>query len=320
MIRRKVIGPLLFGLAVVGLGACTRPIVGNAGGAALGSGGAVSVEGVSCHTPESLSTVPTQTVPAGFVAVSATRCVLGIEAVTGDGEWFVLREQEARGDLSALLAQLRTPDEKRPGDAMCPAIAYGQTVITLVDAAGRSIVPSIPQTACHAPMPSVLSAIRDLPWHTVRLTNVRQIRTQLEVSSNCSGSYKPVIDLAAAEGTRRAEVTAPVFPVAPSALQVCRYTLDSRDTVLVGKVSMKIGTLAAAATIQGAALVEALAVMNAAPPLTDATCTLPQAAFAVLYPVGGSGPYITVELGGCHRLLDDQGNLRQLDAAFTVPG
>jgi hypothetical protein len=124
----------------------------------------------------------------------------------------------------------------------------------------------------------------------------------------------------AVEGTRRSTVTAPVFPVAPSALRVCRYALDSRETVQAGTVSLRIGTLAGAATMQGAALAEALAVMNAAPPLTDPTCTLPQAPYAVLYPVDGTGPFITVELGGCHRLLDDDGNLRQLDAAFTVPG
>ena len=322
MIRRTAILPVLAGLIVVmGLGACTLPSAGRSGGAtALGdTGGVVSGDGVSCSAPDSMSSVPTRTVSAEFVAVSATRCLLGIETVAGDGEWFIVREQEVRADLSGLTTQLRKPDEKATGDLACPGIAYGQIVITLVDAAGRSIVPSIPRTACLAPMPSVVQTIRDLPWQTVRTSKVRQVRSQLEVSTNCSKSYKPVIDIQAADGRPRTGPTAPVFPVTTYALQICRYDLNPKDTISVGTASFQIGTLVSAASLQGAALTEALATMHAAPPGAG-TCSLPQAPFAVLYPVDGSGPFVAVELGGCHRLLDGEGHLRQLDPAFTLPG
>jgi len=319
MTRYKVIVVLLAALTPVGLSACFEPRVqGPPGGVGLPVRPVISAAGVACGAPESMSLVPTQALPVEFVPVFASRCVLVIETVAGDGEWYLLREQEARTDLNELTAELRKPDERAAGDVACPAVAVGQTVITLVDITGRSIVPSIPQTACHAAQPSVLTAIRTLPWRTLRTSKVRQLRTEFEDSSTCSKLFKPMIDIMAGDNRPRRTVTEPVFPVTPLALQVCRYDLDPNDTFIDGGVTLQTGVLVGTAILMGPALTEALTAMNAAPTVAGA-CALPQSPFAVLYPADGPGPFVTIELGGCHRLLEDAG-FRQLDPTFTLPG
>jgi hypothetical protein len=254
---------------------------------------------------------------AGFVPVAATRCLVSYETVPGDGEWMTKVEQRAEGDLSALVAELRRPDQNDPPNTICPAIGYLPTIITLIDATGATTVPTIPHGGCGAPMPSVLTAIADLPWQTERETSVRRVRSELEVTSRCSGAYKPVVALIAAESGGPAPVIGPVFAESPSALQVCRYEPSNEDTVEVKGIRYGVGRLTGAATIDGAAMTAFVQALAAAPPARP--CTEPPAAFADVHPTQDRGRSIAVELSGCYRFMDPLGGLRQLDAAAVAP-
>jgi hypothetical protein len=67
-------------------------------------------------------------------------------------------------------------------------------------------------------------------------------------------------------------------------------------------------------TSSGGELLQAVA---KAPRVTGA-CAQPEAPFAVVHPVDGSAPWITVERGGCFRaLIDGENYLRQLDPALV---
>jgi hypothetical protein len=83
-----------------------------------------------------------------------------------------------------------------------------------------------------------------------------------------------------------------------------------------GSVQLSSGKLASASRLSGVALRRFVAAVNAAPPA--AACATREAPFAVLFPPGGTGPNLMVELGGCHRMDDGAGNLRQLDAATVA--
>jgi hypothetical protein len=300
----------------------------NGAGDSIGSqpGMDAGPAGVSCDDlgmadpgagPAPSPTVTQTPLPTGFVPVTATRCLVSFETVPGDGEWMTKIEQRAEGDLSALAAELRRPDAVDPPNAICAAIGYLPTIITLIDASGATTVPSIPHGVCGAPMPSVLKAIEELPWQTERETPVRRVRSELEVSSGCSGAYKPVIALTAAETGGPAPVIGPVFPEAPSALQVCRYEPSKDDVVELKGVRYGVGRLTSAATLDGAAMtafLQALATAPAARPCTD-----PPAAFAEVHPAQEQGRSIAVELSGCYRFMDPLGGLRQLDAAAVAP-
>jgi hypothetical protein len=268
-------------------------------------------------SPAPSPTVTQVPLPAGFVPVAATRCLVRYENVPGDGEWITRVEQRAEGDLSAVAAELRRPDVTDPPGTACPAIGYLPTIITLIDATGATTVPTIPHAGCGAPMRSVLRAIDDLPWQTGSETRVRRVRSELEVTSGCNGSYKPVIALVAAESGGPAPVIGPVFATMPGALQVCRYELSAHETLEVAGTSVGLGVLTSASTIDGAtmtAFVQALATAPAA----ARPCTQPPAPFAEVHPKDERGRTIAVELGGCYRFMDPLGGLRQLDAATVA--
>ena len=317
-------------LALVAAGCATRGNAvspggpGDSGNSASDSiaaqpGGNPDSPGVSCATLGfgEPNTGPADTpvpIPAGFTPVAATRCQSGMETVPGDGEWMTRIEQRTEGDFTALMAALRRPNEVAPPNTACTAIGYVPIIVTLIDAGGRTVVPAVPTTKCGAPQPETVQALRDLPWQTQQTTRVRQLQSELEKSSGCSGAYKPTIAVAAALGAQP-PVVGPVFPSTPDALRVCRYELTDQDHIN----GLKSGSLASAGTLDAtaaAALVQAMAQAPAAKP-----CSVVEAPFAVVYPPGQGGLGIAIELGGCYRFLDSNNGsaLRQLDAATVAP-
>jgi hypothetical protein len=245
--------------------------------------------------------------------VSASRCTTIIKTVPGDGEWQFRNEQQADGPFDDLLRALRTPSES-PARGPCTLELVMPPVITLTDARGRTTTPAIPQDSCGKPMRKVAQAVEALPWKTVKETKLHQARGQLELDSGCPGGYKPVIAIAGAESSHPAATVAPVFPGAPpTALTVCRYTLDPTNTLsLNGSGSMAIGKLATVATLTGEPVVKLIAGLNAARPVTD-QCDRPQAPFAIVFPVGGSvRPSVVIEMGGCNRVESAPGGLGQV--------
>jgi hypothetical protein len=306
-------------------GACARGgSSGSFGSGAVDASGDPAGLGISCTDPgfglapqPSASGPSPQPLPADFVPVSASRCLYSIETVPGDGEWQMREEQRADGGLDALVTALHQPSEDNAG-VTCPAIGTVPVVITLSDAGGRTVVPALPHQACGAPLPSVTAAIRAVPWHQVNRTKVRQTRSQLELDSGCSGRYKPVVALEAADGTTRPAGAAPFDPdKPPPALEVCRYRLDPADTLTDsnGSDTFQTGVLTSATSLSGAALSRFVTAVHAAPPVT-ARCDRPQAPFAVVF--AKDGPYLTVELAGCYRADDGNGTLRQLDATTVA--
>ena len=78
-----------------------------------------------------------------------------------------------------------------------------------------------------------------------------------------------------------------------------------------------MGKLTSASTMDATLGGELLTAVARAPLVTGA-CAQPEAPFAVVRPVDGSAPLITVERGGCSRaLVDGESYLRQLDAALV---
>jgi hypothetical protein len=281
--------------------------------------------GISCTDPgvapagQSSTSMPApQPLPAGFVPVSASRCTFSFVTVPGDGEWQMRDEQRADGGLEALLAALRQPSEAN-AKVNCAAIGMMPVVITLTDAHGRKVVPTLPHEACGMPLPSVVRAIQQLPWRSVSKTKVSRTRSQLEIDSGCYGQYKPMIAIEAAEHSTRSPNAAPFDPGRPpTALEVCRYRLDPTETISGSDPSaaFQMGVLSSAATLSGAALNRFVTAVHAAPPVTT-PCGRTQAPFAVLSAKDGLGQYLMVELGGCYR-VEDGGTLRQLDAATVA--
>jgi hypothetical protein len=308
---------------------CARPGSGVVGvdpgsadgehGTALGSP-AMAGLGVDCDSvPDRFDQGPALTpLPADAVLVAASRCLYETQQFPGDGEWMMRIEQTAESGLAALAAALRLPSQTSDGSEACDLIKYGPVIITVTDGRGRQLHPEVPETACGAPLPAAVDAITALPWTTVATTKARQTRSELEVSSGCSGGYKPVIALIAAENLGT-EVAKTAIDATPRPLSVCRYALDPDPANVISLdngPALKMGVLVSASTLDSAGAGKLLAEVAAAPRASP--CSQPQSPFAVVHPTDGSAPWIYVELGGCNRALNDVNNsLRQLDASVV---
>jgi hypothetical protein len=241
--------------------------------------------------------------------------------VPGDGQWMIRTDERADSGLDALAAALRLPSEVLPSGTGCLDIGHISPVITVTDTKGRQFNPDIPGQACGSVLPAAAAAIRAVPWKTVGTTAVRQSQSQIATESGCPDQYKPVIAMQAAEssGPPRAE---PVPATAPH-LRICRYDLDPDPSAAIpigvnGSAGpARSGRLAAASTVDGPVAQAFLTAVAAAPPAR--ACTQPEAPFATVDPGDGTGPHVTVELGGCYRaLVDGENYLRQLDAATVA--
>ena len=300
---------------------CARPVaVARPGDGRAVDGGHQAIRaGDYCDSEGSpfASVPPLTPLPADAVLVSATRCLFQPQPVPGDGEWLVRIDQRATSGLDALAAALRLPSEQPVAGQPCLTIGYGPIVISVTDTAGREIHPEVPHAACGPPLTAATDAIAALPWTTVSTTRIRQTRSELEVSSGCDGWWKPMIPLSAdRHGTRVVRLKATA-----RALRVCRYDLDSDPTNVISMrdgTAYRVGKLVSASTTDAAAGGELLRAAASAPRATG-TCTKPEAPFAVVHPVGDSGSGITIERGGCYRiLLDGENSLRHLDAALVT--
>jgi hypothetical protein len=313
---------------VAGAGACARPVrtpveIGDARDQpALGVGGGGGCE-LTIGTPSPTPAVSRQPLPRDFDVTTVRRCVVGIVAVPGDGEWTVRNYQEATDGLDSLLSALRAPSSPLGTENACPAIAVVPIELTLVDAAGKTVEPSVPTDSCGLPSPAVMRALEALSWKTVKQEKVGRSRSQIEVESGCPGRYKPVVALMASDGDGRTPPTpparGPLFDgTPPSALTVCRYKLDTSETIMLSNAKpIAIGALESAGKLTGENLARFLAALGGAPPVT-AVCKQTQSPFVVLMPEDGRGGWITVELDGCFRAADTESRLRQLDAATVA--
>ena len=308
------------GVALVALSSGCAVPGGNAAGVGHDDTGLSAASGGSdCDSGGNpmMTPGPLTPLPADAVLVKATRCLYEPRTVPGDGEWLTRLEQEATTGLDALAAALRLPSRKAVAGQACSLVAYAPIVITVTDTAGRQIHPQVPYGACAEPLKAATDAIAALSWTTVGTTKIRQTRSELEVSSGCPNGWKPTIPMTAdGSGTQ-------VVQVNPTAreLRVCRFDLDPDpgNVITLGETgrSYRMGKLISASTMDAAAGGELLAAVAKAPRATG-VCAQAEAPFAVVHPLDGFVPSITVERGGCFRaLVDGENYLRQLDAALV---
>jgi hypothetical protein len=294
--------------AALSLTACARPVATTDAGAPplAEAGGAVLPSNHGCPTPDHGTPLP-----ADAVLVSVDRCRSEIRAVPGDGQWEFRIDERATTNLAPLAAALRRPSEPIGAHTVCDLVLHDQPVITVRDQLGRQITPTVPQTACRAPLPAVVQALDNLVWVPFATTKLGQVQTELEVTSGCPGGYKQMVALEASMD--RGEVARPEpVPTTAAHLRVCRYDLDPSSVVVT---NIHGGDLVAASTLDGSAARALLTAVADARPVTG-ICAHPESSFVVVSPPDGRAPNITIELTGCYRAwVDSENYLRQLDAA-----
>jgi hypothetical protein len=261
---------------------------------------------------------PSGPLPASFVPVSVTECVLSTELVPGDGEWNVTITQRSTSGVDALARALREASVSPKANLACASPAFPPIRIVVTNAAGSDFAPDIPTGECGAPLPGVVAALASMRWSRFGAVRTSQTRTQLEVTSGCSGQYKPVLAMVGSEAARQVPPGS-VVPATTTGIRVCRYGLDSTSTIRLGGTTLDAGELTGAATVTGPDLARVSAALNHTSAVASCS-TAEQAPFAVLTPVDSTGDEVAgaiyVELGGCGRVLLGS-SMRQLSASVT---
>jgi len=110
---------------------------------------------------------PTGSIPAGFVPVRFRLCVIdGAASARLKGKTVV---DERIGDVTPeLIAALSRPDAQ--GDPYCPTYSVTTTLFFLVDAAGNTIRPHLPEALCGQTNADVLALIHHLPYRQTAMT------------------------------------------------------------------------------------------------------------------------------------------------------
>jgi hypothetical protein len=243
-------------------------------------------------------------IPRDFVPVAALRCVFSYDSTEDGRVRYVRVEQRADGDLSALAVALKEKNLYSTKQA-CTLIGRRAVVITLVNAAGLHVTPTAPTYGCGDALPSVLMAVAQLSWSEVSRTPLEKYDVMFTAGARCGPAVlKPVV----ATATAHAPTGPPVFPRGPE-MKVCHYALvpgggDLRDSHPDDY------------TLTGGRPLESLrAAISAAAPVTG-PCNRPQPNTVLIYPSDANPDQaVTVEIGGCFRMLDSAGNLWQLNAA-----
>lgn len=264
---------------------------------------AATVEGPDFSADdELLPRLGSQVVPAGLL-----RCTVEVRDIAGEGQWSVLVGSWADSDLDAFVAALRQPDEK-PGDGGCPAMLVLTPWFVLVTNDGHLVRARLPDDVCGQPQSAALEALAALPYSTVSETRVRQLETPEAQAAGCPQQWKDMVAIVAADGSSARAAERSVLPVpTPSKVLACLYRSDGTPPDQTPG-----GEFVSGRTLAGREAAAALADVESArgaPPCEERAAT-----FVVLQL--STGGTLTVESGGCRRMLTDAGELRAAPASL----
>lgn len=107
-------------------------------------------------------------VPDGFRPVRVVRCTWDEHYIDDAATRLEIRLEESRSPSisTELSASLELPDQEfaRFSNMACPAIALSPQYLIFIDAAGRAVMPRLPESPCGDPRDEVARALADVKW------------------------------------------------------------------------------------------------------------------------------------------------------------
>jgi hypothetical protein len=287
-------------------------------GAALlpkGNYQAWSSQTVPCGGVPAVPDAEQQLLSPDVVVAGAAVCTTTEKQIPGDGVWLLAGERELTAVQTAALVDALTADNVPVDPAgVCDAMAILVPDFAVVLADGRTVRPGVPGDGCHPSrqVAAVLASAAESAGEPT--TKVRQLRTQAMVDAGCDPAASPYWDPFSSGGTG---AQGGDRPQAPKTASVCRYdaTGDSPET--------RAATLTALGTPSAAKLKTALNQVLTAQVKPAGACTSAEHSFdpaadgwltVVTTPAekeaadkGSMELVLSVELGGCHRVLAPNG-------------
>jgi hypothetical protein len=272
-----------------------------------------STQTVPCAGIPAVADASQQLLRPGVAVATAVVCDTAEKVRPGDGVWLMAGERDLTATrTAALTAALTAADVPVDPAGVCDAMGVLVPDFALVLADGRTVRPGVPGDGCHPSrdVAAILAPVGDSQISAT--TPIKQLRSQAMVDAGCDPAPTPYWDPFSSGGTGSVGAR----PKAPEAGAVCRYNVtgDSPEN--------RTAVLAALGTPSAAELAKALQPVLTAQVKPAKACTSPEGAFVpaeggwltVVTPAGddpnvtsSAAVVLSVELGGCHRVLASDG-------------
>jgi hypothetical protein len=113
------------------------------------------------------SNAPHGKLTAFFQPVAVERCVTGIQAIPGKGEWETATLEKSTDNLAALVEALLQPSTRVHPGVFCPELAVLPPQVLLISSTGKQLIPRLPVGACGITNARVLSTLALMSWQPV---------------------------------------------------------------------------------------------------------------------------------------------------------
>jgi hypothetical protein len=234
---------------------------------------------------------PTRKQFAEFRPVAAVWCVGGGLPYPGDGVWDTVTKRATTTGLDGLVSMFRQPDQPLTHAGCSFESVVVTPLVFLVDAHGRAIKPVYPRDGCGRPMMG--HSIQTTQWTVVSTVKLRQLQSQLSVTSGCEMGWKNTLAIPGRDRVMSAPAEA-LGSGDAGPITVCEYENAPSDPYS--------GHLLAGGRLTGEAAGALRRGLGGAG--VAGTCA-PQTRFVVVQRAGTGGQWVTAELGGCWRVQRD---------------
>lgn len=281
----------------------------DGGSVATDPGGSVVSSGEQLHAPECPDVAP-QHLAAGLGEVSVAHvCSVEVRVVPGDGTWAIGVVRRVTGGLPALLGAYAKPDDTPQSGVACAAIGYLPLVVWL-EAGGTTLPVKEPRVGpCLSPDEAAVTAYRSLTFTTVREMRLRQVTSQVSVTSGCPQQVKDMIDAAAQDAPPRSGSGLPKPLVDASTAQVVACVYDRVGDASSPEIAT---TLVTGRALTSAELGEVNAGLAASAPLGDCDVRAHRRTVVLL-----ATAWTQIALDGC-AVVQDTGLWRGSDRLRTA--
>jgi hypothetical protein len=227
-----------------------------------------------------------------FRPVAAVLC-LSAPLRRPDGGMDLTATESRADDVTALVAALRLPDQRRTGSA-CTLEAYQPPFLVLLDAQARWVRPGMPQDECGKIRREVRDALQALRPTPVSSRPIREMESSEAAAAGCPQQWADMVWVTGGWGASDQPAVVPPGFDGPVRVRFCVYQVPAEQQ----RTGKPAGDFVAGRYLSDEQWAGAGREIEAAAPA--GSCTTPANRFAVLHPAGGE---LYVELDGCRRLL-----------------
>jgi hypothetical protein len=141
------------------------------------------------------SDAPHGKLTALFQPVAVERCVTGIQAIAGKGEWETATMERSTDKLATLVAVLLQPSARVQPGIFCPEYVVIPPQLVLISSAGQKLIPQLPLGSCGSTGARVLTTLASMSWQPVSVRLISKVSSTAPPRTLPGASIGPSLPL-----------------------------------------------------------------------------------------------------------------------------